>query len=109
MGLAPLADALDLERATEILPVGGFVQPTTLAGGLAGLTARGLGAVALARGAPRVRSKEDLTMLTLALTQWTSHGPVSPQAHDPWSGAWKEENGETTSELKKSEAYGRRG
>jgi hypothetical protein len=48
-------------------------------------------------------------MLTLTLTQWTSHGPASPQAHDPWSGVWKEENGEAKSALKKIEENGRRG
>jgi hypothetical protein len=32
-------------------------------------------------------------MLTLALPQWTSHEPASPQAHDQGIGAWKEENG----------------
>ena len=64
-----------------------------MAGGLAGLAARGLGAVALARGAARVGLKEGLTVLALAFCEWTSHGPASPQAYDQGMGAWKEENG----------------
>jgi hypothetical protein len=85
------------------------VEPTTLAGGFAGLAARGLGAVALALGAARVGSKEGLTVLTLALREWTSHGPASPQVHDQGGGVWKEENGEEKSVPKKSEEDGRRG
>src|SRR5256885_10297161 len=80
-------------RAAEIIPVVRLVMPTALAGGLAGLAARGLGAIALAPGAARVRRKEGLTVLALAFGKWTSHGPASPQAHDQGMGAWKEENG----------------
>ena len=93
MGFAPLPDALDLGRACEVIAVGWLVEPATLAGGLAGLAARGLGAVALAPGAARVGIKEGLTVLTLAFAEWTSHWPASPQAHDPKIAAWKEENG----------------
>jgi len=94
VGFAPLPDALDLGRAAEIITVGRFAQPTTLAGGLAGLAARGLGAVALASGAARVGSKEGLTVLTFAFREWTFHWPASPQANDQGMGVWKEENGE---------------
>jgi hypothetical protein len=65
-----------------------------LAGGFAGVAARGLGAVALASGAAGVGIKEGLTVLTLALTQWMSHWPASPQANDQGIGVWKKENGE---------------
>jgi len=69
MGVAPLPDALDMRRVAAIIPVVRFVMPTALAGGLAGLAARGLGAVALAPGAARVGSKEGLTVLALALRE----------------------------------------
>ena len=82
MGFAPLPDALDLGRACEVIAVRGLVEPATLAGSLAGLSARGLGAVALALGAARVRIKEGPTVLALAFAEWTSHEPASPQAHD---------------------------
>jgi hypothetical protein len=94
MGFAPLPDTLDMERAAEIIPVVRFVMPTALAGDLAGLAARGRGAVALALGAARVGSKEGLTVLAFALGKWTSHWPASPQANHRKIGAWKEENGE---------------
>ena len=109
VGSAPLPDALDLGRTAEIIPVVRFVMPTALAGGLAGLSARGLGAVALAPGAARVGIKEGLTVLALAFGEWTSHWPESPQANDLKIAAWKEENGEEKSALKKSEEHGRRG
>jgi hypothetical protein len=85
------------------------VEPATLASGFAGVAARGLGAVALASGAARVGIKEGLTVLTLALTQWSSHWPASPQANDQGIGARKEENGVEKSEPKKIEEHGRRG
>jgi hypothetical protein len=109
VGFAPLPDALDMGRVAEIIPVVRFVMPTALAGGLTGLAARGLGAVALAPGAARVGSKEGLTVLALAFREWTSHWPASPQANDRKIGAWKEENDEEKSAPKKSEANGRRG
>src|SRR5215831_12260997 len=82
VGSAPLPDALDLGGAGEVIAVAWLVQPAALAGGLAGLPARGLGAVALAPGAARVGSKKGLTVLALAFREWTFHGPASPQAHD---------------------------
>jgi hypothetical protein len=94
VGFAPLPDTLDMERAAEIIPVVRVVMPTALAGGLAGLAARGRGAVALAPGAARVGSKEGLAVLALASGKWTSHWPASPQANHRKIGAWKEENGE---------------
>src|SRR5215813_5464419 len=73
------------------------------------LSARGLGAVALAPGATRVRSKEGPTVLALALGAWTSHEPASPQAHDLQIAAETEENGGEKSGPKKIEADQRRG
>src|SRR5262245_1127023 len=101
MRLAPLPHALDVGWAGEVIAVRRFVKPAPLAGGFAGMAARGLSAVALASGATGVGSKEGLTVLTLALTQWTSHWPASPQANDPESGTWKEENSAEKSASKK--------
>ena len=81
MGSAPLPDALAMGGACEVIAVAWLLEPAVLAGGFAGLPARELGAVALAPGAARVRSKEGLTVLALALGVWTSHEPASPQAH----------------------------
>jgi hypothetical protein len=81
-------------RAAEVITVAGVLQPTALAGRFASLAARGLGAVALPPRAARVGSKEGLTVLALAFGEWTSHGPVSPQAHDRKIAAWKEANRE---------------
>ena len=107
--LTPLPYALDLGRACEVITVRGLVQPAALAGGCAGVAARRRGAGALASGAARVGIKAGLTRLTRALTQWTSHWSASPQANDQGIGAWKEENGEAKSALKKLEENGRRG
>jgi len=74
-------------RVAEIIPVVRLLMPTALAGGLAGLAARGLGAVALAPGAARVGIKKGLTVLALAFREWTSHWPASPQANDRKIGA----------------------
>ena len=109
VGFAPLPDALDVGGAGEVIAVAWLLEPVVLTGGLARLPARGLGAVALALSAARVGSKEGLTVLTLALTQWTSHWPASPQANERRIGTWKEENGEGQSAPKKSEEHGRRG
>jgi hypothetical protein len=83
-----------MERAAERIPVVRLVMPTALAGGLAGLTAGWLGAVALAPSAARVGSKEGLPVLALAFGKLTSHWPASPQANHRKIGAWKEESGE---------------
>jgi len=101
--LAPLPHALDLGGACEVIAVSGLVEPATLASGFAGVAARGLGAVALASGAARVGIKEGPTVLTLALTQWSSHWPASPQANDQGIGARKEENGVEKSAPKNTE------
>jgi hypothetical protein len=94
MGLPPRSDALDVDRAGEVIAVGGFVAPAPLAGRLAGLAARRRGAVALAPSATRVGSKEGLTVLALTCGAWTSHWPASPQVNDRKIGAQKEENRE---------------
>ncbi len=93
VGFAPLPNALDLGRACEVIAVGWLVEPPTLAGGFAGVVARGLGAVALASSAARVGIKKGLTVLTLALAQGTSHWPEPPQANDPNIAAGEEEHG----------------
>jgi hypothetical protein len=109
MGLPPGADTLDMRRAGEVIAVGGLVAPAPLAGGLARLVTRRRGAVALAPSAPGIGSKEGLTVLALALPEWTSHGPASPQAHDQGISAWKEENGQEKRTPKKIKEDGRTG
>jgi hypothetical protein len=94
VGLAPLPDALNVGGACEGIAVRRLVPPAALAGGFAGLAALALGARALAPSATRVRVKEELTVLTLALAQWTSHGPASPQVHDLHIVAQEEAPGE---------------
>src|SRR5262245_13874999 len=94
MSLTPRSNALDLGGACKVIAVVGFLVPSPLAGGFAGLSACRCGTVALALGAPRVGSKEGLTVLTLAFGEWTSHWPASPQANERKLGAWKEEAGE---------------
>jgi hypothetical protein len=96
-------------RAAEGITVVGVLQPTALASRFASLAARGLGAVALPPRATRVGSKEALTVLALAFGEWTSHGPVSPEAHERKIVAWKEANREEKTGLKKIEEDGRRG
>ena len=107
VGLAPLPDAFDMGRATEIIPVVWFVEPAALAGGFAGVAALELGAVALAPSAARVRIKDGLAVLTLALSDMTCHGPESPRVHDQRVMAWTEENGEEKNGGKKIEEDGR--
>ena len=104
--LAPLPDALDMGGTAEVITVVGLLEPPALTGRFAGLAARGLRTVALAPGAARVRSKEGLAVLTLTLGEWTSHGPVSPQAHDLHVAAWREENAEEKGESKQAEEDG---
>jgi hypothetical protein len=41
-------------------------------------------------------------MLTLALGEWTSHWPGSPQANDRQIAAWKEENGQEQADRRSS-------
>jgi hypothetical protein len=65
-----------------------------MTGRVAGLAARWLCTVALAPGAAWVSIKETLAVLTLALCEWTSHWPASPQANDLNIAAWKEANRE---------------
>jgi hypothetical protein len=109
MRLAPLPHALDVGRAYDVIAVRGCVEPAPLAGGLAGVAACGRGAVSWASGAARVGIKEGRTVLTLALTQWTSHSPASPQAKDQGMGAQKKENGEEkkhSEEERRTRQYG---
>src|SRR5215470_5178513 len=109
VGLALLPDAFDMSRAAEIISVMGLLLPTVLAGSLAGLVARRLGAVALVPDVARVRSKEGLTVFALTFAERTSHKPASPQAHDLQSVAETEENGGEKRGPTNSEENGRRG
>jgi hypothetical protein len=91
---------------TEVITVVGLLQPSVLTGRFAGLSARWRRTIALAPSAARVRIKEGLAVLTLALCEWTSHGPVSPQAHDLNVAGWREENAEEKGEPKQAEEDG---
>jgi hypothetical protein len=102
---------------TEVITVARLVQPAALTGRFAGLAARWRRTVVLAPGAARVRIKKGLTVLTLALGEWTSHWPASPQANDLNIAVWKEENGakqagrrrsKKTEEADKYPIFGRR-
>jgi hypothetical protein len=68
--------------ASEVIAIFGFVLPSALAVGLAGLSAFGFGAVALVSHVAVVDNEEDLAMLTLAFSDRGSHGPESPQTYD---------------------------
>jgi len=105
VGAAPLPDALDVGGAGEVLAVAWLLEPAVLAGGFARPLTRGCGAVALARGAPRVGSKKGPTMLALPCGAWTSHRPASPQAHDHGIGGWKEENGRRSKQTEEGDNY----
>jgi len=102
VGLSPLPDALDMRGTTEVITVARLLQPTTLTGRFAGLAACRRRTVVLAPGAAGVRIKEGLTVLTLALGEWTSHWPVSPQANDLQIAVWKEENGQEQADRRSS-------
>jgi hypothetical protein len=83
-----------MSRAAEVGAVWGVLQPTALTGRFTGLAAWGLGTVALTPNSAMVGIKEDLTVLTLAFSDVTSHWPESPQVNDLHITAWQEENGE---------------
>jgi len=58
MAFAPLLDAADFLRSTKVVAVSVLAQPSSLAGCLAGLAARGLGTVALAVFGPRIGNEK---------------------------------------------------
>jgi hypothetical protein len=91
VSLAPLSHPLDMDGTTEVIPIARLVQPTALTGRFAGLAACGRRTVVLAPSAARVRHKEGLTVLTLAVAEWTSHWPASPQANDLPIAVWTKE------------------
>jgi hypothetical protein len=101
MGLAPLSHPLDMGGATEVILVGRFLEPATLTGGFARLAAGGLRTIVLPPHIAEVRIKKGLTVLALAFSAVTSHGPASPQAYDRHGAAWKEENQEENAGEKK--------
>jgi hypothetical protein len=87
MGLAPLADAVDIDRASEVVAVLRLVRPATLAGGLTGLAAFRFGTVFLMPEIAIVGKKKDPAVLALTLANGTNHGPNPPWADDPDFGA----------------------
>src|SRR2546426_2895645 len=69
-------------RATEVIVVFGFLQPSALAGGFAGLAAWRSRTVALTPHVAMVGIKEDLAVLTRALSAVTCHWPESPRSEE---------------------------
>ena len=63
MALAPKLDAANLIGSSKVVAVASLAQPPSLAGGLTGLLASGLGAIALAVSGPRI-GKEKLGATT---------------------------------------------
>jgi len=76
MGVAPLPHPFDVGGAAEVIAVVGFVQPTTLTGRFAGLSAWRLGTGVLPPHVAEVRIKACLTVLALALSHVTYHWPL---------------------------------
>jgi hypothetical protein len=58
MALAPKLDAANLIGSSKVIAVASLAQPPSLAGGLAGLLASGLGAIALTVCGPWIGEKE---------------------------------------------------
>ena len=106
MVLAPLPHPFHMGRAAEVVVVFGCAQPTPLAGGFAGLSTWRLRTGVLAPNIAGVRSKKDLAVLTLALSEVMSHWPESPQVNDRRVVAWREENTEEKGEPKTAEEDG---
>ena len=67
MRLSPKLYPFDIVGATEVIVIGGLLQPAALAVGFAGLLTRGLRAIALASDIAIVWNKEGFTMPTFAL------------------------------------------
>src|SRR5262245_32970949 len=80
-------------RAAKVITIVGFAEPPPLTGRFAGQPAWRLGTVVLPPHIAGVRIKECPTVLALALSHRTCHGPASPQVHDRPITAWMEENG----------------
>jgi hypothetical protein len=109
MCLSPGSDAFDLRGAGEVIAVSRLVEPTLLAGGFAGLTALGVGTVALTFDTARIGNEDSLTMLTLTSSGWMCHGPESPQVHHREDHDVREEDGKRKRCQKKIEENGRTG
>jgi hypothetical protein len=76
MGLAPGADPLDIEGATEVVAVLGLTRPATLARDLAGLAASRFRAVFVVPEVAIVGKKKLPTMLAFPLPDATDHDPT---------------------------------
>jgi hypothetical protein len=83
MSLAPGANPVDIEGPAEVVAVLGLAGPAALARGLAGLAARGFGAVLLMPEIAIVGKKKLPTVLAFSLADATTHGPTPPWVHDP--------------------------
>jgi len=79
MRLAPRLHAPDIFRVPEVLLIGGFTKPATLALRFACLAASHLGAKLLMPAVPIIRSKQGFAMQTLARLD-LGHPPTESKA-----------------------------
>jgi len=84
MTLAPQLDTADFVSAAEMVAVAIFAEPALLAGGLAGLSASGLGTVALAIQGPRIGNEKLIATAAFASGQRAAHR--KPYPGDPRTG-----------------------
>lgn len=93
MGPSPLLDSGDLIGSAEDIAITILAEPAALAGGLAGLAAVQLGAVALAVRGARIREEELTATKALPATWPTAHresnGPRAREGRTPKKTLWK--------------------
>jgi hypothetical protein len=77
MLLSPIAHALDVRGAAEVIPVLGFAQPETLTLGLAGLAAFGLGTEPLMPTVASVSHEQLPAMQTFTLIRFEHQAMVN--------------------------------
>ena len=107
MGPSPLLDACDLIGSAEGVAVAVLAEPAALAGGLAGLAAVRLGAVALAVCGARIREEELTATKALAATWPTAHwdpkGPGTEEGRKP-----KKSGEEEDARRRRKKGFGRK-
>src|ERR1700678_4398678 len=84
MGPAPVLDAAGVQLAAEVVLVLRLLQPTSLAGGFAGLAALRLAAELLSLAVAVIRNEQLVAMQAVALGPWfhrqPQHGVPGPKA-----------------------------
>jgi hypothetical protein len=84
MTLTPQLDATDFIGPAKMVSVAMFAEPALLAGGLAGLSASGLGTITLAIQGPRIGDEELRATAAFASAQRAAHR--EPYPVDPGTG-----------------------